>query len=141
MVKWKEEYFRPFGIKSPEATTERHYGRIQKAKDIPYKEIINDYFEGDVTSHVISGFPGRVSGSAWYSGVFAPQVREKGAMTKTTMRELKGAVNFRTREQITENLIKGGYPKSWDTAFYMAHYDKINAMMKRIVKEIVTNYL
>ena len=141
MVKWVEEYWRPMGIKSYESTYEKHYGQIKKAKDIPYKEIVDDYFEEEVIQHVHSGFPGRIGGSGWFSGVFQPEVKEKGGITKTTLRSLKGTVNWRTRELITHNLVQHGYPKSWDTAFYMAHYEKINNMMKRIVKEIVKNYV
>lgn len=139
MVRWEESYFRPFGVKSPEATREKHYGRIKKAKDIPYNEIIHPYFEENIISKMLgqSGGPG----SLWFGSVFTQEVRERGAITKRTLKELEGAVNWRTREEIQASLVRNGYPKSWDTAFYMAHYNKINALMKRITKELVKHYV
>lgn len=143
MAKWNEDYWtKPFGVMNPEQTRMKHSGRIMKAKDIPYDEIVHPFFEDNVTQYVISGFPGRLAGSGWFSG-FSERTKtdEKGALMKSSVKELKSVVNWRTREEITNQLVSHGYPKSWDTAFYMAHYNKINEMMKRIVKDIVTNYV
>jgi len=142
-MRWNEDYWtKPFGVMNPEQTMEKHQGRILKAKDIPYEEIIDPYFEEQVIQNVISGFPGRNAGSLWFYGFEErANVDKKGALMKSSVKELKTVVNWRTRELITDNLIRNGYPASWDTAFYMAHYNKINNMMKRITKEIVRNYM
>ena len=142
MIKWQEDYWKPFEVKSIEVTKRRHAKKIKKAKDISYNEIVNVWFERDVIQRVISGSP-EGYGRFWFSDIFLADLKvdKKGALMKSSLNQLKSTVNYATRAVITERLISCGYPKSWDTAFYMTHYNKINALMKRIMKRIIKEYI
>ena len=141
-MKWNESNWRPYGVLNPSKTRQTHAGKITQAKKIPYNEIIHDYFEDNVIQRVI-GALGGPGGSMWFEYAFRNRAStdKKGAISKRSLSELKTRVNYCTREEIQKSLEYNGYPPSWDTAFYMAHYTKINALMKRITKELVRNYL
>lgn len=136
-MKWNSDYWKPFGVMNPERTMSTHQKKIDKAKDIPYNEIIYSCFEDDVISTVrqkhLFGMNSYIRDNLGTD--------EKGRINRQSMKDIKQLVNNVTRDKIKEELISNGYPASWDTAFYMLHYKRINSMMMKITKEIVKGQL
>jgi len=136
-MKWNDDYWKPFGVMNPEKTMQKHQKKIEKAKDIPYNDIIHEYFEDNVLSNILDKY---IYG---YNSWIRDSVKKEayGKINKYGLKQIKQVVNMATRDEIKNNLVQQGYPASWDTAFYMAHYKKINKLMERITKEIVRHYL
>lgn len=121
-----KKYNYDFKIKDLRATTSKHKVQIQRSKNVPYSEIIHRFMEDNILSDIWSS-------TQWQLRYY----RELHTVNNQLVKDLKRFVNYFTREAIRRQLVESGYPKSWDTAFYVSHKAKIDAMMKRIVKELI----
>lgn len=117
-----------FKIRDAMATRSKHSGRIRRLqeREVKYSEVIDYYTEQNLLSDLY--------GSTWFQLRYA---RKKQKLTKTLVKEIKARVNYMTRTYIQRGLEYNGYPKSWDTAFYMRHKTRVDALMKRIAKQLV----
>ena len=140
-MKINTSYDWSFKIKDEASTRSKHAATIRRMKEagVKYSDIIDYYFDQELLTQVM--FPSGQRGNMWFTYYFQPKVKEAGTLTKTMLRELKSTINGTTRMMIQRSLEYNGYPKSWDTAFYMAYKPKIDSMMTRTAKEIVRNYL
>lgn len=122
----------PFGVKDTWSTERTHSDRIEKAKKIPYKTIVDRDFVNNVIGTVLEG--------NWFKYITS-KIEKSGTLTKSPLKDLRQMVKWQTQYQISKNLQKHSYPKSWDTAFYMCHYSKINNLMEYITELIVKKYV
>ena len=118
-----------FKLKDARKTRAKHNKTIQRLDkfDVKYNEVI-DRFADDMIL-------GKILRSTYWKYHYSGKPKK---LSKTLVKEIKSMVNYRTREHIVSGLKSNNYPKSWDTAFYMAHKTKIDAMMKRIAKKAVS---
>ena len=123
-----------FGIKSFDCSRAKHESRVKtlKKQGITYRDIIDYYFEDNLTSTIISS----TQFNYYYRDLFAREGR-----TKSNVRTLKTFVNVKTRELIQQALEYEGVSKYYDTAFYCMYYTRINALMKRVLRELLTAYV
>jgi len=124
-----------YKIKNLEGTRDKHHGRIKKLKEksVKYDDIIENRFADDVEDILVS--------KPWFYRYFKEDIYKKGKLTQSDIRSLKTAVNDATRTAIKGSLEFNDLPPSYDTAFYVANYNKINNMMKKVTKEIIKDYL
>jgi len=117
-----------YKLKNLEATTQKHSGKIQRMKksDLKYNDVIDYMFEDELLSQIYN--------STWFQYRYA---REPKKITKSLVRELKTGINGETKRMIERSLEFSGYPKSWSTAFYVKHKKRIDAMMKRVGKQLL----
>ena len=124
-----------FSVKAPQATKKKHSPEIRRMKErynVKYDDIIEYRFGYDVMD--------RISIDPNFSWL-RERIIGKGHLTKTDLREIKKIVNRVTRKAIKEILGINNIPVSYDIAFYMAYYPKVNALMKKIAKEIIRDYI
>ena len=112
-----------FSIKSYDSTRAKHESRIRTlgAKGIKYRDIIDVYTEDNIISEIV----GSTQFNYYYKELF------EGGISKSNVRTLKTFVNYKTKEEIERNLDYIGITKYNSTAFYVSHYKRINALMKR----------
>jgi hypothetical protein len=117
-----------FKLKNMAGSIEKHYGRIEKIKksDLKYSDVIDDNFESELISQVYN--------ATWFQYRYArvPQV-----VSQSLVRELKTGVNGVTRNMIRNSLKYAGFPESWDTAFYLKYKGRVDALMKRVTKQLL----
>lgn len=124
-----------FSVKAPQATKKKHSPEIKRMKErynVKYDDIIEYRFGYDVMD--------RMSMSPNFCWL-RERIIEKGHLTKTDLRKIKKTVNRVTRKTIKDILEIYNIPGSYDIAFYMAYYPKVNALMKKITKEIIRDYI
>ena len=122
-----------FKIQDYSYTKKRHAKQIQKIRDsgITYRDIISYEIIDDLVCDV--------QGEPWWSFLFVREM-EKNKLTQSLLKQIKSRVNQVMREYIARNLVLEGLPASYDTAFYIIHYDRINNLMNMITKELVKDY-
>lgn len=123
------KYNYDFKVRDLRATKSKHRVQIQKSKNVPYSEIIDYYAEDNISSDILGS-------TQWHFRY----MQSKNKLNKTLVKELKSLVNYKTREYIGKALVYRNYPKSWDTAFYVSHKTKVDALMKRVVKELMRHF-
>jgi len=121
----------PFTLKSYDDTYIRHSGRVSKTNKVPYKLIVDKNFQKNVIDKVVYGYG---------FDQLVSDVTDRGKLMKSHLRSLRISVKWATHVVIGKQLTKYSYPKSWDTAFYVTNYEKINSMMERITQKIVKKY-
>jgi len=123
-----------FKIKNPEATKNKHASQIKKVKqsDLKFDDVFGRYGEDMIISDVAN--------STQYQYTVKKSL-QKDKPSSFDVRQLKHIINWKTRQKIEKALKDESLPKSWDTAFYMANYNKINNMMKKATKELIRDYL
>jgi len=116
-----------FKIKNITKTRRTHKKRIDKVSKVPYSYVLDRLADDWITSNILR--------SAYWINYFRNKKRKD--LTKTQFKNIKMLVNSHTRVIIRKGLEYEGLPKSWDTAFYMAHKTKVDALMKRITRELL----
>ena len=122
-----------FSIKDFDATRAKHDSRIRtlKTKHILYSDIIDNYFEDNLLSNIVSD----TQFYFYYRDLF------KDGVKKSNVRQLKTFVNYKAREAIQRSLEYNDVSKGYDTAFYVMFYSSINKLLTRITKELLKNYI
>lgn len=122
-----------FAVKDFNKTWDKHRVQIQRIKDgnLKFKEIIDNCTEDSIVSNILNS-------NYW---MFNIGESIKKPISKTDLRTLKQLVNSFTWKYIQNALDWYDRPKSWSTAFYVSHYARINAMMVRIAKTLIRDYL
>jgi hypothetical protein len=115
-----------FKLKNYHQTKSKHTPQIRKLKanKVRYSDVMDRYAEDMITSDIYSS-------TAWQY-----RYRSKTKPSKTLVRSIKVWVNGQTYRTIQKGLEYAGYPKSWTTAFYITYKKRIDAMMKRVAKEL-----
>jgi len=128
--KFKSCYDLNFKVKNLQATRDKHASKIKKMKqqDVKYNDIMDRFVDEMILSDVHN--------STQY------QYRARSDLKKDKVKQMdinavKQIVNWKTREVITKALEYNDLPKSWDTAFYIDNYKKINDVMKKVTKELI----
>ena len=127
-----------FKLKDFEATNKQHNSRIKKVRQaIDFDTLMGSNWIEEVEYYLKTG--GLGVGSYWHT--FSVQ-KEDGNLynfreSKSKLRMVKTVINNATRAFITNSLKFHELPESWDTAFYLAYYSKINMGMKRLAKYYV----
>lgn len=117
-----------FELRDYEGTKARHESRALKVKQsIKYADIFNQRTPLTIAEHI--------KNQTWYTW----NIREDGRLakwheSKAKTREVKTAVNAATRQYIIDKLKAEGLPKSWDTAVYIAYYNRVNAIMAKVMR-------
>jgi len=124
-----------FKVKDAARTRIKWSSQINKLtkQGIRYEDIVDPYIEELVIS--------KICNHMWFYNYFMPEIRARGSITKSEIRELKTRVNAAFYEALLNGLNYAGLPKSWVTPFYMKYYTKINNKMKAITKDIIRNYM
>jgi len=122
-----------FAVKDFDSTQYKHRVQIQRIKDsdLKFKEIIDNCAEDSIVSNILNS-------NYW---IFNIGENIKKPVSKSDLRTLKQLVNSFTWKYIRNVLDWYNKPKSWNTAFYISHYKRINAMMTRITKTLIGDYL
>lgn len=115
-----------FKLRNIDKTRENHASQMLKVKSqIKFDDILDEWAIENIASNIQNygyyQYNTRIDGR-WHD-------KTKQAVIK----ELKSLVNQYTRAYIQERLDGNGYPKSWDTAFYMVYFDKVNKLMKTMI--------
>ena len=120
-----------FSIKDYDSTRAKHESRIRTlgAKGVKYNDIIDTYTQDNIIG-------GIVGGTQWY--LYYGKLDSK---KQCNVKQIKTLVNYQTKTEIERNLKYYDVSKWYSTAFYVSHYKRINALMKRITKELLKNYL
>lgn len=125
-----------FKLRGPEGTRQRHIVQINKLKNrgITFDDILprqppqGDYIaEQAIEQERLQRNP-----------YFIHNIYESGRWkecSQNVAKEMKAAINSATRDEIKFQLKEKGLPESYDTAFYILHYKKTNALMKKILKD------
>lgn len=120
----------PFGLKDYDKTYHRHSDKISKAHNIPYTLVVDKDFSEDVIFKV------EHSGLNWLIN----NVQQRGKLMPMHIRKLRIDVKWATQYVIQQRLMKYSYPKSWQTAFYVSNFAKINKLMEKITQRIVKDF-
>lgn len=123
-----------FGVKDYQATFNKHQSKIVKLQDsfeISYEDIVDSDFWNSVDYEVISS-----TSFYYYSENRWNPDHEDYIGEKRTKREQARLINHYTRLAIQKNLKENNIPVSYDTAFYMAHFMKINEGMLDILNDL-----
>jgi len=127
-----------FALKDFEATRLNHLGKIERLKRAIKKlngESIYGFEMDWGNFQEIVEYHAKMTSFYNYS-----LLDEKGWVNqlspKQRLRMVKTFINDQTRQQIVRELENRELPKSWDTAFYLLFYKKIN----RIMKDLAKNY-
>lgn len=121
-----------FKLKDYEATKARHIVQIRKVRtQANWDKIIDSNWMEEIEGMIKNGLR-----STWWEYNI---VKEDGRLHdyrnhQSKLREVKTAINGTTRQFIKAQLKWYGLPESWDTAFYILYYKRINAGMKRLAK-------
>jgi len=134
MKKQKLDY--TFKLKDLEATKNRHIGRIKRLKQA-IKEINKQSVYGFGVDW--ANFQEKVEyvakDTAFYNYLLLKSDSWVSELSpKKRLRMVKTFINQQTRLMIIRELEARKLPKSWDTAFYILFYKKINSLMKDLVK-------
>ena len=117
-----------FQVKDAGATRHNHKERIKKIKHF------NIGFHNGIDRFADDMIVGAILRSGWWKYNYHNKPQK---LTKTLVKTIKNVVNNTTRGHIRKNLKGAGYPVSWDTAFYMVHKTRVDALMKKIAKKLV----
>ena len=130
-----------YGVKDFQATKQKHQKTIDRMNktDLKFEDILDSDSYENIALDVC--FPSGERGSLWFSYIMKPKILERGKVMQNHINSLRTAVNGRTREIIKRLIVAEGYPKSWDTAFYIKYYNKINKLMIRATKTIIKDYI
>ena len=125
----KNSFNYDFKLKNMQKTKSAHKGRINKISKsgMRYNDIVDRNFEDELLSKIYN--------SNYFQYWFG---RKPQKITKTVVRQLKSSVNGHTRQMIRASLKYEGFPESWDTAFYLRYKTRVDAMMKRVTKQLLT---
>lgn len=131
-MKVPSNYNYDFKVRDYQSTKMKHLGKIKRMKEyynVNYNDIIDDRFLYDLMDVIIS----KPNFYQW----LRPRVIDKGYLSKTDLRELKTIINSAVKTAIQGSLRFNNIPESYDTAFYIDNYSKINNIMKQMTKEII----
>lgn len=112
-----------FSVKDFKKTSEKHHGRIVKLQDsyeLDYFDVLDNSAWSDIETAVHENVTRQI---------------EMGITPKA--RGVATLINYKTREVIQNSLEWHEIPRSYDTAFYIAHYCKINEGMTDILQNFI----
>ena len=109
--------------------------KMETKGDLRYNYIIGTEFADEVVTSMVLDYPTNMCISR-----IKKEIKEVG-LTQVLLNNIKQRVNYRTRQIIQRNLEYYDIKKSWNTAFYVLHYDKINKIMKLATKKLIREYL
>lgn len=116
-----------FGVLDPKATRANHARTIKIVKEkITLDDILSHSEIVELEHSIYDGLLG-------YAFVGNAIKERKG---QAEARSLSFHINHKTRGWIRSNLEYNEHPVSWDTAFYMAYYGKINTIMRGMARNI-----
>lgn len=127
----KKKFNYDFKMRDIRSTRAKHKNTIKRMNktDIKYNQIIDHYFEQELETQIRND-------TMYHYGWVASEVKDYG-ITQKIIRSIKAHVNSVTKQMIVNSLEYEGYPKSWATAFYLDHKTMIDAMMRRVAKNVV----
>lgn len=112
-----------FQLKNYAKTAEKHHGKIVKLQDnyeLDYFDVLNNSAWSDIETAVHENVSRQI---------------EMGV--KPTARAVATLINYKTREVIQNSLKWHEIPVSYDTAFYIAHFCKVNEGMSDILQNFI----
>lgn len=132
MPRKKQIYDFEFKIRNFAATKQKHQKQIKKLKElvITYDDVIRSNVEDFIVTRIMTD-------GSWWRYYFVPRVKEKDRLTQSMLKELKSRVNDAMKYYIRSSLEWNKVPISYFTAFYIAYYKRINALMKRATKQLI----
>lgn len=124
-----------FKVRDPQATRKNHITRIGKLKEkgIKFDDILPKQPKGPDYSGERAIWERLQYDKYYLHKVYNSEDWKK--CNQQTAKEMKPRINDATREEIKFQLRQEGISEAFDTAFYMMHYNRVNNLMKKVLKD------